>query len=182
MKNIQLENCIKNDVNCVEIYICNIPPKKPINDMSSSIIDISWNKSNDVTKILKNYLNFKNSTEVIDYYYRDLCYSYDRSNDGQRVIRRKFIHNIYTDTSYAISYNEEVLPSHMYPCVNEQSNKKNIKRDSYRINNRMYIIHDTELDTKEEIMYIRYNHSLQVDLKKNESDFQRAYNALTRRQ
>ena len=28
-------------------------------------------------------MNFKNSTEIVEYYYRDLCYSYDRSNDGQ---------------------------------------------------------------------------------------------------
>ena len=46
----------------------------------------------------------------------------------------------------------------------------------------MFIIHDIELDTKEEYVYIRYNHSPQVDLKKNEIDFQRAYNALTKKQ
>jgi hypothetical protein len=45
----------------------------------------------------------------------------------------------------------------------------------------MYIIHDVEIGTKIEYMYIRYNHSSQVDLKKNEIDFQRAYNALTKR-
>jgi hypothetical protein len=52
----------------------------------------------------------------------------------------------------------------------------------------MYIIHDIELhcnteadeDAKptNEYMYIRYSHSPQVDFKKNEVDFQRAYNTL----
>mgnify|MGYP003346781732 CR=1 FL=1 len=66
--------------------------------------------------------------------------------------------------------------------IMEQSNKKLLQRNTYRINNRMFIIHDIELDTKEEYVYIRYNHSPQVDLKKNEIDFQRAYNALTKKQ
>jgi len=178
---LELESCIKPDVNCVEVYICNNTIPKNIEN-KSSIIDISWNKSIDITKILKNYLNYKTTTELIEYNYRDLCYSYDRSNDGQKVIRRKFIKDIYTDLSYAISYEEEILPSHIYPCVNELSHKKLIQRNLYRINNRMNIVHDIEIDSKNEYMYIRYNHSPQVDLKKNEIDFQRAYNALTKKQ
>ena len=180
MKYLELESCITKDVNCVEIYICNTPPKK--NEDSSSIINIAWNKTNDLNKSLKNYLNYKTTTDLVEYYYRDLCYSYDRANDGQKVIRRKFKKDIYTDISYAVSYEEDILPSHIYPCVNEQSNKKLLQRNTYRINNRMFIIHDIELDTKEEYVYIRYNHSPQVDLKKNEIDFQRAYNALTKKQ
>lgn len=179
MKYIELEACIKPNVNCVEVYICYVKPKNIEN--SSSIIDISWNKSNDINKILKNYLNYKSSTELVEYNYRDLCYVYDRSNDGQRVIRKKFIKDTYTDSCYAVSYEEEILPSHTYPCVNELSNKKTLQRNTYRVNNRMFIIHDIELESKEEYVYIRYNHSPQVDLKKNEIDFQRAYNALTKK-
>ena len=181
MRNIDLESCIVPGVNCVEVYICHVPPKKPELEGTSSAIDVYWNKSNDITKILKNYMNFKNSTEIVEYYYRDLCYSYDRSNDGQRVVRKKCKKDIYTDTCYAIAYEEEVLPSHMYPCVDEQSHKTFIQRNSYRVNNRMYIIHDIDLESKDEYMYIRYNHSPQVDFKKNEIDFQRAYNTLLKK-
>jgi len=178
MRSITLESCIIDDVNCVEVHICHIPPKNNSTECKSSIIDVSWNTSLDVSKILKNYLNFKNSTELVEYYHRDLCYTYDLANDGQRVTRKKIIKDTYGDASYAISFNEEVLPSHSYPCVKEQSNKTKIKRDTYRINNRLYIIHDTHLFSQEEYMYIRYNHSTNVDLKKNEADFQRAYKAL----
>jgi hypothetical protein len=181
MRNIDLEACLVDGVNCVEVYICCLPPKKPELPHTSTTIDIAWNKSLDISKILKNYLNFKNSTEFVEFYYKDLCYAYDRANDGQRVTRKNFKKDIYTDSCYAVSYNEEVLPSHMYPCLNEQSHKTFIKRDSYRVNNRTFIVHEINQDTTEEYMYIRYNHSQNVDIKKNEIDFQRAYNTLTKR-
>jgi hypothetical protein len=127
MRNISLEECIIPDVNLVDVYICRIPPKK-INPYDvAATIDITWSNTNDNSKILKNYINFKNSTEIYEYHYRDLCYSYDLSNDGQRVVRKIFKKDICTDSCYAISFNEEVLPSHMYPCVNEETAKKHIK-------------------------------------------------------
>jgi hypothetical protein len=181
MKNITLESCIIDGVNCVEVYICDIPPKKVDNPVQSTTIDISWKSSYDISKILKNYMQFKNTAEIAEFHYRDLCYSYDLANDGQRVTRRKFKKDTYTDACYALSFNEEVLPSHMFPCVKEHSNKVRIQRNSYRVNNRTYIIHDIDMFTKQETMYIRYNHSANVDLKKNEADFQRAYNTLLKR-
>jgi hypothetical protein len=187
MRSINLESCIVDGVNCVEVYICTVPPPKksesakPVLAESLTTIDISWNPSFDLSKILKNYMNFKNTTEVVEYYHRDLCYTYDRANDGQRVSRKKFKKDISNDFSYAVGYNEEILPSHLYPCVDEKTYSTRIQRNSYRVNNRMYIIHDVELTTKIESMYIRYNHSNQVDLKKIEIDFQRAYNTLTKR-
>ena len=51
MKYFELESCITKDVNCVEIYICNTPPKK--NEDSSSIINIAWSKTNDLNNVLK---------------------------------------------------------------------------------------------------------------------------------
>jgi hypothetical protein len=179
MRNITLESCIINDVNCIEVYICSIPPKKV--DDSSTTIDISWKSSYDTPKILKNYMQFKNTTQIIEIYYRDLCYAYDLDNDGQRVTRKNIKKDTYTDCCYAISFHEEILTSHSYPCVKEQSHKVRLQRTSYRLNNRLYIMHDIDLTTKEEYMYIRYNHSPNVDLKKNETDFQRAYATLIKR-
>jgi hypothetical protein len=183
-----LSSCITDGVNCVEVYICKNKPEMTNhtdNDSASgslsSIIDVSWNTANDLTKILKGYANFKNTTEVVEFYYRHLCYTYDRANDSQRVTHKKFIKDMATDNCYAVSYDEEVLPSHMYPCVIEQSHKTQIKRSSYRVNNRTYIIHDVDMDTREETMYIRYTHAPQVDLKKYEIDFQKAYHTLTKK-
>jgi hypothetical protein len=69
----------------------------------------------------------------------------------------------------------------MYPCVIEQSHKTQIIRSSYRINNRTYIIHDVDMNTKDECVYIRYTHAPQVDLKKYEIDFQKAYYTLIKK-
>jgi len=180
-----LSSCITDGVNCVEVYICQNKQKEtsqPLaTDSLSSIIDVSWNTAHDLAKILKGYANYKNTTEVAEFYYRHLCYTYDRANDGQRVTHKKFIKDMITDNCYAVSYDEEVLPSHMYPCVTEQSHKTQIKRTSYRVNNRMYIVHDVDMNTKNETLYIRYTHAPQVDLKKYELDFQKAYYTLIKK-
>jgi hypothetical protein len=75
---------------------------------------------------------------------------------------------------------EETLPSHMFPCTNEISHKTTTQRMSYRINNRTFLCHDkvSEKDTENEYLYIRYNHSQQVDLKKIQADIENSIRSL----
>ena len=53
MRSISLEDCIVDGVNCIEVHICTIPPKKSVT-AASSTIDISWNTSFDIANCLRN--------------------------------------------------------------------------------------------------------------------------------
>ena len=120
------------------------------------------------------------------------------ANDGQRVSKRTYIKDMATATQanpqmYVLGIKEDTLPSHRFPCTNEIAHKNTTKRVSYRINNRMFLCVDTEHtehpenthDTQDteatSYMYIKYNHSPQVDLKKMQSDVERTIRMCTNR-
>jgi hypothetical protein len=136
----------------------------------SHTIQVAWNKAINFQEICKLINQTKMTTEFVDYHHRDLCYSYDRSNDSQRVTRKKFKKDVRLKQWYAVAYDEEVHPSHRFPCVEEIAQIVRTKRSQVRLNNRMYLVHDINVESKEEYLYIRYNHSTQVDLKKIQFD------------
>lgn len=137
-------------------------------------------------------------TKLANYFYKDLCYSYDLANDAQRVIKRNVLQDINqgdnistrknTMACYVLCINEDTLPSHRFPCVREVSHTNVVNRTSYRINNRMYVIHEsecTEEDEKEkdkhyenQLLYVRYNHAPQVDLKQMQNDLDKVLKLL----
>jgi hypothetical protein len=172
-ENIDLQNLLANkNVNCVEVYIRNTHTSSK----DSSVIPLhGMQKSNIVTFGSGHTMTIKN------YYYKDLCYSYDTVNDAQRVIKRAHVHDYDAGNgAYVLCINEDTLPSHRFPCVNEVSHTNNVLRTSYRINNRMYVNHESvnEDGVCTEIVYVRYNHAPQVDLKQMQNDMDKVLKLL----
>lgn len=110
---------------------------------------------------------------LVEYQYRDLSYSYDKTSDAQRAFRRILVDDFKGTFGQVLVYNEEVMPSHLFPCVNEVTDKRTIHRLTWRINNRMYLVVDLEKEEDGAIasyLYVRYQHADNVDLKKMDND------------
>lgn len=121
-----------------------------------------------------------NKTNIVEYYMSDMCYIYDKSNDGQKVTRRVPTEYDYlSDKLVVIVYNEETLPTHRFPCTNDMNHKVELERKSYRVNNRVFIIHDMTSSGIQTIT-IQYRHSNMVDTKKMNQDLQNAIAKLMR--
>jgi hypothetical protein len=161
-------------VNCVEIYVCADKSAKEEDanrDMGSGVLSLVANHQ-PITAFGAGY-----ETTLTNYYYKDMCYTYDMTNDGQRVTTRTFVKDEkHRSGIYVLCLNEETLPSHRFPCVQDMSNKTSIQRRSYRINNRVYLNHDVvyEDDSITDSLYFKYNHAPQVDLKQIQNDIDRA--------
>ena len=190
---IHLEEWVKPEgTNCVEIHLSkHIGINKNIN-----VVDITTDEE---TKGLLAKFGNGSFSKFKNYYYKDYQYSYDLSNDAQRVTKR--IHTYDNNPHariYIVGYNENVLASHRFPTTNDISNTNIIERTSFRINNRLFIYNDKvygentnenkvrsidsldpdpypdpNLDTYNEYIYARYNHSPQVDLKHMQTDIER---------
>jgi len=170
------------EINCVEIYIC-----KSFSPSEDGIIPVAAQQLQKY-KIHGFGSGFQSTTT--SYHHRDMCYTYDMANDGQKVTRRILINDDITNTGlhslYTVCMKEETLPSHMFPCTNEVSHKNTTKRISYRINNRTFLCHDTVQDQQDQqekdkeyvYLYIRYNHSPQVDLDKIQYDIDNSIRSL----
>lgn len=153
--------------NVVEVYIC---PEQVHLDHE---ITVGWK-----SPITKNFqMGQGHTSRFHDYFHRDLTYSYDRENDAQRVVRRSIRHEAVEKNLYIACYEEEMLPSHRFPCTDEIAHECDITRTSYRINNRMYLYHDKE--DGYEYMYVRYQHAPNVDIKQMQFDLQRILRKLT---
>ena len=172
---INLESWVKPEgTNCIEIHLSkHIGLDK---DKDKNVIDITTD--NETKGLLVKFGNGSFS-KFKNYYYKDYQYSYDLSNDAQRVTKR--IHTYDSNPHarmYIVGYNENVLASHRFPTTAEISNTNIIERTSFRINNRLFIYNDKVYDESigdnpYEYIYARYNHSPQVDLKHMQTDIER---------
>jgi hypothetical protein len=173
-----------SSINCIEIYFLQHPHTS----------DHAINVSNSMKNLEKGFGSGFQSTYTT-FYYKDLSYVYDMANDGQRVLKREFIKDLHEPQSnvYALCLNEDTLPSQAFPCVDTINHKNTLHRQSYRINNRLFLCHDTITETTTpssqslqsqqpyECIYLRYNHASQVDLKKIQGDIDQVIRRLTRK-
>lgn len=179
-------------VNCVEIYMCpNIPSNTSPNQNAIPV------KLDDLaTKIrLSRGLGAGTKTSFVNYQFRNMCYTYDRTSDAQKVTHRTcykdYDNHIIRKASsvrlYAISVKEDTLPCHRFPCTRDIVHKSIVNRTSYRINNRLFLHHETVEDVDADVnhkkesymseyMYLRYNHAPQVDLVKIQQDIEHVLN------
>ena len=192
---IHLEDWVKPEgTNCVEIHL-----SKHIGQNSDShVMDIT---SDTETKSLLAKFGNGSFSKFKNYYYKDYQYSYDLSNDAQRVTKKIHTYDVNPHARiYVVSYNENVLMSHRFPTTGDISNTNIVERTSYRINNRLFIYNDKVFDehnyatsehnhatsehnhatsehnnvnSYDEYIYARYNHSSQVDLKHMQTDIER---------
>ena len=175
---INLETWVKPEgTNCVEIHL-----SKHIGlEKNTHVINISTDEE---TKGLLTKFGNGSFSKFKNYYYRDYQYSYDLSNDAQRVTKRIYTYDSNPHSRiYIVGYNENVLASHSFPATNEISNTNIVERTTFRINNRLFIYNDkvygesdkenADPDSYNEYIYARYNHSPQVDLKHMQCDIER---------
>jgi hypothetical protein len=168
MESFNLSKYITDGVNSVLIYLYN--PNDP------SIIGIK-DSSESILKQLNSLFGESNIIDTIEYHQCDMIYSYDKISDGQKVYKK--ILKIYDIAKGIYSFDEEQLPTHRFPCIDSIVFKSNIKRYSYRINNRMYLNYEEDISESEsepekfKYIYINYKHSELIDLKKMNSDYER---------
>lgn len=177
---INLEHLMSgSDGNVVEIYL--LPSSQC--DSDANVIDISWKTQLNLRGSFMTNGNNGTVQYTRNYYHRDMCYSYDLENDGQKVMRKLAKKEMNVKTSrngiYAVVFQEESLPPHRFPTTKDITYTEEIKHTTYRINNRLFLYHDEEDDFH--TYYIRYQHSENVDFHKMQSDLDRALGKLLRR-
>ncbi len=159
---MELSSLLSDEVNVVDIYVSHRGKDK------APWAEVGWDKPMTVPAA------FGKGTvqSLIEYHHRELCYVYDTSNDGQRVLKRNLLaHKLGAGGNFVgYAFFEEQLPSHQFPCVDEMTHKQEIQRTTYRINNRLSFIVDYEADGGQYYFFIRYQHAPNVDVKKMESD------------
>lgn len=152
---------LKEGVNLIELYF------SPEDFKSKDILDISWKELPNIpVKFFKNRTDF----EIIEYVCGDLVYSYDISNDCQKVARKVPLYENIANRSYLLASDEETLPTHRFPCTDKLNNKEKFTRIIYKFNNRIFfIVEKDEMDNY--TLCLRYNHSYNVDIDKMNEDW-----------
>lgn len=110
-----------------------------------------------------------NTTELVEFQYRDMTYCYDKSCDGQKVLRKVPLMYEQNGNTHVFVYHEEMLPGHRFPCTTDIDAKLNLTRTTYRINNRIQVIKDKYADGSN-VVYVQYRHAIMVDVKKMNED------------
>ena len=145
-------------IQTVHIYVC---PKA--GQTLEGIMDLRW-----PTNRLVSSLSLPTSSQTVwEYHHNDLCYTYDLANDSQRVTRLVCQKEVLQGRFYILAFQEDTLPVHRFPCIDEIEKQKTSKT-VYRINNRLTLIHESN-----GLIYFNYNHGFNVDVKKIQYDLQR---------
>ena len=161
---------LKEGVNLIEVYFA------PQEFTDKDVLQISWEE---VPNIPVTFFKNRTDFEIIEYTYRDLVYSYDISNDSQKVIRKIPIIENISNKTYLVASDEESLPTHRFPCTNDLNNKEHFTRIYYKFNNRIFfILEKDERDTY--TLCLRYNHSYNVDIDKMKEDWNTIYSTIER--
>jgi len=157
---------LTDNTNVVEVYLC------PHDVHDKSNIKVGWKQPLGISTMFGNGVK----QELKEYHHRDMTYVYDLANDGQRAMRRLGQKDVCNGNMYAISFMEETIPTHRFPSTKEIVHEEVIVRTSFRINNRMHVVHDNIENVHH--YFIRYQHSDNVDIKKMVHDFNRALGML----
>lgn len=167
---MKLSLLLKDNVNVVEIYFC-----PEVISLDTSSFTCSWDT---LPKIPTH--TFKNRMDqcVMEYCHRDLVYSFDQSNDAQRVYQKNLLTDSVDNKLYIACFQEESHPTHRFPCTLEIHEKREIHRVYYKVNNRLFFI--IEKENEKWTMYLRYNHSTNVDMDSMETDWEQTLKTLQR--
>jgi len=161
--NIKLSDYVNDDINCLKVYF---------SKDNSNII--GWKN----IKFNTSFVTKPTKMKTKMFHNRDMIYVYDMETDGQKVVRKKFITDKNINNLYIISYNKELLPTHLFPCTDEIIHFNERETTIYRINNRMFIYVEKEDDIQ--YIYIKYNHNNTIDLSKMQNDIIRTINWIRR--
>ena len=164
---------VSDQVNTIDIYLSPIllPRElgRAVNDLQ-----IGWDKPIVIPHTAG--WGYGTKQNLVEYHYQDICYTYDLENDAQRAIRRNMIRDSTDGRFYIQAYQEESIPAHRMPAVRQIDARIQIRRAGFRINNRIHIHVDTEINDNSDVgrghtyLYIRYHHAENVDTKKMQAD------------
>jgi len=159
-----LKTLLQDSVNRVEIYLTSEQYKSGGIYQTYSV---GWTPEQVAYK-LRNLKVFGSPFEstVYELVSEDITYSYDLATDGQKAVRKVWKSDSIEGRLYGIGFQEEVLPSHRFPCTNDISITQTIERKQYRINNRIQLMVETIKENPEIVIYISYYHSSNVDMDK----------------
>lgn len=128
-------------------------------------------------------IRFRHPVALEEYRHKELVYSYDRSNDGQRTMYREALSESWNARGdlYRLVFQEDILPSHRFPCSALTVKNDAFVRRSFKINNRLCLIEEVletgaETKPKEKAhvprfqYYLRYTHAANVDVVKMQAD------------
>lgn len=165
---MKLSSLISENVNVVEIYFC----PEDIN-INSTSFTCCWEA---LPKIPVHTFKNRMDQTIMEYCHRDLVYSFDQCNDSQRVYQKNQISDYVDNKMYITSFQEESHPTHRFPCTLEIHEKREIYRVYYKVNNRLFFV--IEKENEKWTMYLRYNHSFNVDMENMELDWQQTLKML----
>jgi hypothetical protein len=174
---IDLETIIGSNANLVDIYV--LPPGIKAS-ADENVVEVGWRRALSTAESA-----FGNSTvqNIKNYHHRDMTYTYDLGNDGQRAVRKLAQREMFaarargTTPYYAIAFIEETVPPHRFPSTRDITFVEELKRSSYRVNNRLFFVHDEDQEGYH-YYYFRYQHSENVDFRKIQGDLDRSMRKL----
>lgn len=167
---INFDSLFDEGGNILEVYLCAGPSHGNKSDMSVGLANSAQ-------------LRVGNTVTLREYYYKDMQFSYDRSNDAQRLTRRILTKDIQAGGIYLAVFKEEQMPPFMFPVTTQVAYECDIKRKSMRLNNRLFMISDTEATNDHDdahYLYLRYTHASNVDMSKVKADINAALQQLIR--
>jgi hypothetical protein len=157
--------------NLIEIYIC---PKRPLLDKNPLFIDVLWDRELYGPAHLAGFPALsKQKHKFTEYYHKDMCYSYDMTNDAQTVTSQEVLAERVEGPFYVHLLKEDTLPTHRFPCTTDIHSTHVVEKMCYRINNRMVFVVENG-----NIIYLRYTHTDNVDTKKMQEDMTNALCAI----
>lgn len=177
MESFDLSNALCENVSVVEVYV--LPNRHSTNE-NDDVIRVGWQGAK--VPIIPPFWNNVQKSQTKVYHHRDMCYMYDVSSDGQRCVRQICLRDQMIDDKFAVvSFQEDVLPCHRFPCTRELVHETKITKNTYRMNNRISLHHDYDEVEDISYLYFRYQHSENVDVSKMTQDLTNAMRKLMRR-
>lgn len=142
-----------DQANVVEFYSC---PAYLENASQQHTIDLSWPQPAE-------FFPLQNPQDEIQYYHRDMCYTFDVSTDTQRSFRRILRDDMYYRNFYVAAFHEDQVPSHRFPSTQDITATVRLVRYTQKVHARLSWIYEQN-EQGGWISYVRYQHAPQVDL------------------
>jgi len=175
--NINLTEFITDDVNIIEIFLCN-DSKDNDSDADRSVIDV--NITSDFESFIeKKYKKYKEE-RYKSYHHKDKVYTYELSSDNQYVsskitIKSELIKNNNANAKsnlFILSSKIDKFPQYIFPCTNDIDNITMYLIKEFKINNRISLmlrydyLNGCEDKVVSKSFNIEYRHSPNVEIDK----------------
>lgn len=166
---MNLRDYLTDSTNVIEIYFC---PEKPLED--GLRIPCLWNV---LPKINMRVFKCRVDQEFTEYTHRHLVHQYDLATDMQKTYTRSVVKDCIMNQCYIVSFQEDTLPMHRFPCTSEINDKKTFQRVTFKYNNRLSLV--VEKEEEGYVLYIRYFHVDNIDIDKMNEDLVSVFGAIS---